>query len=97
MQSHTVHHAGHRKFSNTCLEELTRKVALHKGLGLIEETIGTIRITQVGRCYDHILDLVGINTEHCSRCNTRCRVGLNLNLIVINLRNLARQEAVELE
>ena len=96
VQRHAVHHAGHRQLRDARLEELARKVAPREGPGLLEVTVGLVRIGEVGRGDDHVLDLLGIESQHRGRGGARGNVGLQLDRLVVDLGQLTRKEAVEL-
>ncbi len=96
MQGHAVHHAGHRELRNACLEELAREVALDERLGLLQITVGLVRVGEVGRGHDHILHPVGVAAQHGRRGGAGSHVGLHLDLFVVDHRQVALQEEVEL-
>ncbi len=96
VQCHAVHHAGHGKLRYAGLEEVAREVALGECLGLFKEAVGLVRVRQVGRGYDHVLDLLGIDAQHGGRGGTRRYVVLHLDLAVVDIGQLAAEESVEL-
>ena len=96
VQRHAVRHAGHRQLRDARLEELAAEIALRESLGLLEETVGLVRIGEVGRSHDHIFDLLGKDAQHRGRRRTRRNACLYLDGLVVDLGQVPREEHVEL-
>ena len=96
MQRHAVHHARHRQLRHARLEELARKVTLGEGLGLLQEAVRLVRVAQVGRRHDHVVHLLGIDSEHRRRSGAGRDVRLHLYLVVVYFGYLARKEPCQL-
>ena len=95
MQGHTVHDAGHRKFAHARLQEAAAHILLGNGTGLFQEAVGFVRVAQVGRSDDHVLDLFGQHAQHSSRSGARSDVFTALDAEVIDRRQFAGKELVE--
>ena len=78
------------------MQETTRKVALHNRVGMFQETIGTIRIAQIGRHNNHILNLLRIFAQNSRRRNTCCYALANLDGRVVDLGQFVREELLQL-
>ena len=96
VQRHAVHHAGHRQLRDARLEEFTGEIALRERLGLLQKSVGLVRVRQVGRSDDHVVDLLGIDAQHRSRSGARGHPGLHLDGLIVDLGEFARKEIVEL-
>ena len=95
VQRHAVRNAGHRQLRDARLEEFPTEIALRERLGLLQVTVGLVRIRQVGRSHDHVVDLLGEDAQHRRRCGARSHVGLHLDGLVVDFGKFARKEIVE--
>ena len=95
VQRHAVRNAGHRQLRDARLEEFPAEIALRERLGLLQVTVGLVRIRQVGRSHDHVVDLLGEDAQHRRRCGARSHVGLHLDGLVVDFGKFARKEIVE--
>ena len=95
VQRHAVRNAGHRQLRYARLEEFPAEIALRERLGLLQVTVGLVRIRQVGRSHDHVVDLLGEDAQHRRRCGARSHVGLHLDGLVVDFGKFARKESVE--
>ena len=95
VQRHAVRNTGHRQLRDARLEEFPTEIALRERLGLLQVTVGLVRIRQVGRSHDHVVDLLGEDAQHRRRCGARSHVGLHLDGLVVDFGKFARKEIVE--
>ena len=96
VKRHSVHDAGHRELGHARLQEAAGEIALAHRMGLLQETVGLVRVAQVGRSDDHVLHMLGQIREHGGRSGARSHVVAAIDLRVVDRRRLARQEQVEL-
>ena len=66
MESHTDAAASHGELGYTCLEERSTEVALNQSLGLLQESVGLVRVREVGGSADHVGNLL------CQYAQTSC-------------------------
>ena len=95
MQRHAVGHAGHRQFRDSSLKEFAAEVALREGLGLLEEAVRLVRVRKVRRSHDHVLDRLGEDAQHRSRCRARRHAGLHLDRLVVDFGQAPRKEHIQ--
>ena len=95
VQRHAVGHAGHRQFRDSSLKEFAAEVALREGLGLLEEAVRLVRVRKVRRSHDHVLDRLGEDAQHRSRCRARRHAGLHLDRLVVDFGQAPRKEHIQ--
>ena len=66
VQSHTDAAASHCQLSHTSLEECTREVAADDVVRLLQESVGLIRVGEVGRSTNHVGHLLSQYAQHSS-------------------------------
>ena len=63
---------------------------------MLQETVGTIRVAQIGRHNDHILNLLRVLAQHSCRRNTCCYALANLDVRIVDLGQFVRKERLQL-
>ena len=88
VQGHTDADACHGQLGYTCLEEGTREIAFRESVCFLQEAVGLVRVGEVGRSADHVLQLGSQKTQY-GRGTDSCRlVGLLLDRRPVDFRKL---------
>ncbi len=64
-------------------------------MSILEECVGLVGVGEVGRCYNHVADLLGEFGEYVGRCLTGGDIRLVGDIFPIDFRELAGDVAVE--
>ncbi len=94
VERHTDHDARHGEFGHTGLQELTAEIAFLEGVGLLEESVGLVAITQIGGGNNHIAHVLCKETKYNATGVTGSRSGFLLDERPVDARRLAGHEGL---